>query len=73
METRIVSAHGTAVKSRDPILRVLLEAAMLAAAQDAISQGITDPDVIREKVLAAREKVRAERYGLTVNTEEGST
>jgi hypothetical protein len=60
---RIVAAAGAASGSPHAANKGLsrsVEAAMSQAVTDALAEGITDPDVHRERMLAARDHVKAE-------------
>lgn len=62
-EPTIAAAAGTATGSLHPDGRVranLIEAAMHQATEDAMRDGISDPDEILSLKLAARERVKAE-------------
>jgi len=52
-EPKIVEASGTAAGSK--VTALGLEKAMADAIQQAIDEGVTDPDEIRKRQLAARE------------------
>lgn len=52
----IVEAVGIAVNSADPERTKRLEDAMMAAVKLAQSEGITDPDIIRARILVARDE-----------------
>lgn len=60
----IVAAVGTAVShggSPDEVSRGhRIEAAMADAVAQAQAEGLTDPDAIRERILAARDKAAAD-------------
>ena len=53
----IVQATGIAVSCHDPKRKKLVEAAMLAAVEKAVADGVTDPDKVRELMLRARDEV----------------
>lgn len=53
----IVEAVGIAVNSADPGRKERLEEAMMKAVKAAQAEGISDPDVIREHILKARDGV----------------
>lgn len=58
MEPRIVQAVAVACGRHDaqnPLTRVV-EAAMVKAIEAALAEGITDQDVIRERIQAARDE-----------------
>jgi hypothetical protein len=55
---RIVTAIGTAAHARDPELGKKIEEAMHQAAIQALAEGITDPEEIKARKLAAREEAR---------------
>ena len=55
----IAAAVGIAVRSQNRVLARAIEAAMAAAAAAAQAEGIADPAVIRERMLAARARVKA--------------
>jgi hypothetical protein len=62
-KSRIVAAAGAASGSPHAANKGLsrsVEAAMSQAIADALAEGITDPDVHRERMLAARERVKAD-------------
>jgi len=57
----IVSAVGAASGTLNPIrtdLSKRIEAAMTEAVKEAQAEGITDPDLIRSRMLEARSKVK---------------
>lgn len=64
METtpRIASATGVAVSGRRKEISALIKQAMENAVLSCRQQGITDPDEIRKRVMAARDAVQ-ERPG----------
>lgn len=58
---RIVEAVGVSANAKLPRDRTLsqrIEAAMSQAVRDCYAEGITDPAVIRERMLAAREAAK---------------
>jgi hypothetical protein len=57
---KVVAAAGTAATSKSAGLAKRIEAAMIAATEQAAADGITDPDKIRKRKLTARERVLAE-------------
>ena len=61
-KSKIVEAVGAISINQSPGGRALseaIQAAMSAAVLECSAQGITDPVVIREAMLAARERVKA--------------
>lgn len=57
----IAAAAGTASSSmHNKPLGAAIEAAMTAETQKCFDEGVTDPDEIRERKLAARERVKQE-------------
>lgn len=62
-EPKVVEAVGAmagTVNPRHGSLAKRVEQAMTEAIRDAYAQGITDPVVIRERMMAAREAVKQE-------------
>jgi hypothetical protein len=59
-EGRIVEAVGTATSSQHKGLARVIEAAQVKAVEDCMAEGITDPNVIKERKQAARQRVMAE-------------
>ena len=57
MEPKIVEAVGTIVISTNAARKSQLQAAMVKAVLDCMAEGITDPDVIRTRQLAAKERM----------------
>jgi formaldehyde-activating enzyme involved in methanogenesis len=58
-DSKIVEAVGSAGNdSADLLNPSAIQEAMAQAAADAQADGITDPDEIRDRVLAAREQVK---------------
>ena len=53
----IVEAVGIAVHSSNAGMQKLLEAAIMRAVRAAQAEGIADPDVIRERIHAARDNI----------------
>ena len=61
-KSKIVEAVGSISISHSPGGRArseAIQAAMSAAVLECSAQGITDPELIREAMLAARERVKA--------------
>jgi hypothetical protein len=56
-EPRIVA--GTGVATRTPVRGVVVEEAMSAAILQANAEGISDPEIIKERMAAAREEAKA--------------
>ncbi len=54
----IAEAAMASSSSKNPMLSKLIEEAMGAAASKATAEGITDPNEIRARMLAARELVK---------------
>ncbi len=60
MEPRKVYAVATAVHSHtDPDGAKRIEAAMVRAVEQALAEGITDPDVIRQRKLDVFQQLRS--------------
>lgn len=57
MEPKVVEGIGTIVISENTTLVDFIENAMVQAILDCIAEGITDPDIIRARQLAAKDKV----------------
>lgn len=61
--SKIVEAVGVAtwhsMRFEDPVHHGRLQQTMLDAADRAKAEGINDPDVIRERMLAARDRLQA--------------
>ena len=57
-EAEIVGVAGIASKSRDPRLSKKIVTAMSDAYQDAVAGGINEPEIQRERMLKARQKIR---------------
>lgn len=56
VESKVVSAVGTSANAKSGDLAKRMEAAMVAAINKAMEDGITDPDKIRAAQLEARAK-----------------
>lgn len=59
----IVEATFVAAASKDHTLARLIEEAMAGAVSQAMSEGISDPIVIKSRILAARQSVK-DHYGI---------
>lgn len=57
--TKVVEAAGSAANDQPGMTPKAIEDAMTKAAADAQAEGITDPNVIRQRKLDARKKVLA--------------
>jgi hypothetical protein len=62
-ESRIVEAVGAATGGSNDLSAADIQNAMDRAAADAQAEGITDPDVIRDRKLAARKAVKEKARG----------
>lgn len=60
VEPKISAAVGVSSVSGTPGLAKLIEGAMSAAASEAQREGITDPVKIKERMMAARQRVKDE-------------
>lgn len=57
--TGIAFAHGE-ISDSDRMARERIEIAMRKAIEDAQAEGVGDPDIIRARILAARDTARSE-------------
>lgn len=60
----IIEATFVAASSRDHRLSETIESAMQLAVEQALAEGISDPEAIKSRILAAREAVKDHYYGV---------